>query len=117
MSEKVIVPKHIADALKLVIKEEEERDAWAFFNIVRCGKDQLDEHAAIIKEYFNGVRMLDLARVFINGYEVHLTPEERVREIYERHNGGVKGSISWETQAEIEEIVTILGHKIRGVNA
>lgn len=96
----------------------------------RSGSDLLRLHAKDCwgKEYscLNDLDLLTLAAALVNGYEVEATPEERVREYYEktkrtrdeRHSAGDRGGRQFHNGVldGIVSTISILGIHIEGVN-
>lgn len=79
MSEKVKLPKKVANAMDALDLNNEAEKKWAFFNISTLEKENLEPYAVTIKNYFHP-HYLYLAAAIINGYEVELTPEEKIQE-------------------------------------
>lgn len=129
MSEKMKLPREVAEAIDTELKgKDDERLSWAIHNMVTCHAHQLTDPAIVIKEYFGDGKWMLLMRALINGYEVEQTPEDKVREYVEQLKDIRDGKDSRpyergrgaEYSGRIDSVMTtlnLLGVKISGVNA
>lgn len=110
---KVTLPKEIADAMDRTFQHKtKEQISWAVFNIIKLNDANLTSDSVIIKNYFKNEDLFLLMEALVNGYEVEQTPEEKVREYFER---------VMNTKAPLPHIAVVatldlLGIKISGVN-
>lgn len=126
MSEKVKLPKKVANAMDALDLKTEDSAKWAFFNISTLEKEHLEPYAITIKNYFHP-HYFSLAQAMINGYEAELTPEEKLlekiqewRRLRDEHGDASQviaydryGHYLWSAHA----IFDILGIKVEGVNS
>lgn len=109
MSEKVKLPKEVAEAIRVV------RGAYKSnceFDLEFLKRESFDWMQPII-EYTQESRdnMANYFAALVNGYEVEQTPEDKVREYY----NNIKQN--QELQAVALRLLDILNIKIEGVNA
>lgn len=129
MTEKVKVSREVAEAIEKALN---------YFLLADGGEDP--EEALIVQHAFElhgevKQKMLadvlfelgtfELAEILVNGYEVELTPEEKVLEYFNdimqhveySESKGEKNKAGEDALNIIRDITTILGHVIKGVNA
>lgn len=123
---KVTVTKEVAEAIEYLRKQFSEYQDGATFIA-----DHAEAYLSVADRWegkaepLNDVGIVTFARAVLNGYEVVITPEEKVREYYEglklaedkaeRHcRSGSQHRQGW---ISVTETLNILGIKIRGVNA
>jgi hypothetical protein len=122
---KVTLPKEVAEAI-----EELRANGWSNSTIAATtlNTDAIYHSSykstfAILYPYFIGERKEDdLLTALVNGYEVEQTPEEKVREYYEKLEEHKNWTIFedvplGEMQGAVIKTLDLLGIKISGVNA
>ncbi len=124
--EKVTLPKEVAEAL-------ESLKADGLSNL-RIAADALTAHVVRGTDYFTLRMFLSesnenddiLLSALVNGYEVEMTPEEQIRELYEEAKDNYHSKTSLDRWGEgyaegvlntVENILDILGIEVEGINA
>lgn len=82
--EKVIFPKEVAQAIESVLKKHEHDDIINHLALTNWSylAGMFKKEYSVLYE-FAKTSMIDYVNGLINGYEVELTPEEKVRALYE----------------------------------
>lgn len=107
MSEKVTVTKEVAEAIEYRRSKVGGGYTFEKFMMVKMAKYDFGSPVEIL----NTVPIETLAQALINGYEVEMTPEDKVREYY------MNGDTSYQEALGIRHTLNILGINIGGVNA
>lgn len=124
MSEKVKLPREVADAIDGVIQHADENllyDVTYIKNV--CENDKFDAPKFLpIYNYIASVGFKEYFRALVNGYEVEETKEERFLNWYREHQEIVvnekQGFVKSRYMLDgAETVLEILGIKIEGVNA
>ncbi|MCA1184790.1 hypothetical protein [Bacillus licheniformis] len=118
----------MSEIKKPVITKEQAEALEAFLEVGT--KEELltaKVHCCHFGDEYSGINTIDimtLASALINGYEVEKTPEEKVREFYEKLCDGYDRAQFHEDkgkyllmQRAVRETLNRLGMKIEGVNA
>lgn len=124
--EKVKLPREVADAIETISRMQN----WKM-RVMECMFDDhrsLSSEMSTVKTYFhyNGTNGELIMQALVNGYEVEQTPEDNVRDRYNRYLDQVKmyrdreqrsDELHWEGRIYgIRECLFDLGIKIEGVN-
>jgi len=118
MSEKVTLPKEVAEAIGHY-REKGMSNASIIATAVTYGST-VGKGGALVSFVLETVGNSDLLMsALVNGYEVEQTPEDRLRDYYDRLD---KRPLSetppgWYTACGVRNTLDILGIKIEGVNA
>lgn len=112
------LPKEVAEAI-----ERLRADGYSNEDIVwnHAFGNEDDYNDAIYS--YSSVNFDGLITALVNGYKVEQTPEEKVREYFERHKRkcyvttGVEHTEHLSTVLAISHTLYLLGKKIEGVNA
>lgn len=115
MVEKVQVSREVEGSRNLVIKK------WTLsevFNMCTADFDVCHEDIKTLKKwhYENSDEGEGLMNLLLGNYEVELTTEERIKEIFDSYAGVTKTFHAFEVRDGIEEILRLTGIKIEGVN-
>lgn len=112
MSNKVKLPKNVADAIETLRSMDFKVTNWDIVYAFAVSK--ADEYPALIEFARNDFDTL--LQALVNGYEVEISPEDKVREYYKQQN-----SISTDDQDTaarvIRNVLNFLEINIEGVNA
>jgi DNA integrity scanning protein DisA with diadenylate cyclase activity len=112
MNNKIIVPKKVADAIAHYVSLADTKTE-ALTDIIRLGFEA--ERSEIILRHFDN-DLDELMEALICGYEVEVTPEEKVLAFYKDRRNSSEGS-SYHYQADgVIYTLDLLGIKIAGVN-
>lgn len=120
MTEKQKVSREVAEAIEF-LKKEFDYNFEAFMKVSLNDGWHINKNCISL----NKISVEDLAKILINGYEVELTPEEKVLEYFndiKQHveyseSKGEKNKAGEDALNIIRDITTILGYVIKGVNA
>lgn len=121
MSEKVVLPKVVAEAIEYYRSQGLGSASIASIAVTSAGigreRPLVD---FVIQAADNSEKIMS---ALVNGYTVEATPEEMVRNYYEiemtllAHLGKYDGAYHEGTTSAIKETLNLLGIKIEGVNA
>ena len=114
--EKVKLPKHVAEALDVLIPKYRHK-AHLVHETVRG--NSTSEEWETIRRYFrkdDGNTSDDLLRALVIGYEIERTPKERLRDYYEYLRQSRRRSIQDQQADAIKEALEILGITVAGIN-
>jgi hypothetical protein len=114
MSEKVVLPKEVADAMDEIQKrwgDESLRDLPQIYSL----RDEF-EFCAIIADYSrtDGNKYFEAV---VHGYVAEKSPEEKVREYYEGYETLERADLYAGIREGVRQTLNLLGIKIEGVNA
>jgi hypothetical protein len=107
MNAPILVTKEVAESLDIMLRIHHTKAAT--YKIIDEYRE-IGSHSRVIFNHFDG----DMEQVFnalAYGYIVEKTPIERIQEYYNAPN-----TRHWE-QSTIRTTLTIMGHKVEGVNA
>lgn len=110
MTEKVKVSKEVAEAIEF-LKKEFDYNFEAFMKVSLNDGWHINKNCTPL----NKISVEDLAKILINGYEVELTPEEKIKKLFYGYAGENEFHES-DAQKAILELLEILEKKVEGVN-
>lgn len=115
--EKVKLPRAVAKAIEHYSKPTL---AYTKYGVLDCivGESTdvaLNARKALIENYDEGMCWDVLMNAIVNGYEVEVTAEDKVRDLYDNPDIHNYNPISW--KMGIKVTLDALGIKIEGVNA
>lgn len=115
MSEKVVLPKDVADAVRRIRSVTGTAEAYDL-GLLRADAEKGNDLTRVILDYVevNGPQKYFAA--LVNGYTIEQTPEDRVREVYEESKRSQPMSYLDGKAAGIEITLAILGLEIDGIN-
>jgi hypothetical protein len=112
--EKVKLPKEVAEAI-VYLRSKGEMTADIIIN--SCGNANSQPYT-VLRAYADTPKNLErLAHALINGFEVEQTPEDKVREIYEKAGNELDSMYMVVFRNGVHKTLDALGIKIEGVNA
>ncbi|VXC07410.1 conserved hypothetical protein [Bacillus sp. 349Y] len=100
--EKVTLPKDVAEAIEDYLSEYDKA------RLIKAHSTP-GRWSADVREEINKIDVMTLAAALVNGYEVEVTPEEKVKEHFD-------GLDLFSSQCAVIETLNILGIKIEGIN-
>jgi hypothetical protein len=119
MSEKVLLPREVAEAIENVRKRLGLSDEVILYKTYINGWEA--EWTEVLNANGDGNKAFLIAKALVNGYEIEETPEEKLRQYYSNVNeefNELLGSDSrlYGVLEGIENTLDILGIEIPGIN-